>query len=108
MARKEGKGQLAPSAAVPAAPAAAHTIAPEARVIVEAALRDEMASTKWNVMGRRHKHRETHFLLRATGMGWRRAWHLRRGIVKAATRLRQDGMPTEREVQLAVDLLLQS
>lgn len=85
-----------------------HAIAPEARVIVEAALRDEMASTKWNVMGRRRHHRETHFLLRATGMGWRRARHIRKGIVSAATRLRQDGKPTEREVQLAVDLILQA
>jgi len=83
-------------------------IAPEARVIVEAALRDEMAGTKWNVMGRRRKHKETHFLLRATGMGWRRARHIRKGIVGAASRLRADGKPTEREVQLAVDLILQS
>lgn len=83
-------------------------IAPEARVIVEAALRDEMASTKWNVVGRRRKHRETHFLLRATGMGWRRTRHVRKGIVHAAARLREDGKATEREVQLAVDLVLQS
>ncbi len=87
---------------------AVEAVAPEARVIVEAALRDEMAITKWNVIGRRRKHRETHFLLRATGMGWRRARHIRKNIVKAATRLRVDGKPTEREVQLAVDLVLQA
>lgn len=81
-------------------------VAPEARVIVEAALRDEMASTKWNLIGRRRKHKETHFLLRATGMGWRRARRIRKGIVHGAARLRQDGKPTEREVQLAVDLIL--
>ncbi len=83
-------------------------IAPEARVIVEAALRDEMATTKWNLVGRRRKHRETHFLLRATGLNWRRSRHLRRGIVVAARRLREHGKPTEREVQLAIDLVLQA
>jgi hypothetical protein len=94
-ARQEGGGK------------AANAVAPEARVIIEAALRDEMATTKWNIMGRRRKDRETHFLLRATGMGWRRSRRIRRAIRGGAKRLREDGKPTEREIQLAVDLILQ-